>query len=43
MKNKQFLLASRPVGIPTSENWDFVESDVVELADNHNKPVTYSE
>jgi NADPH-dependent curcumin reductase CurA len=34
MKNKQFLLASRPVGKPTKENWDFVENEVPELGDN---------
>ncbi|MFQ3192080.1 MAG: NADPH-dependent curcumin reductase CurA [Paraglaciecola sp.] len=34
MKNKQFLLASRPVGKPTSKNWDFVETDVAELVDD---------
>ena len=34
MKNKQFLLASRPVGIPTRKNWDYVENDVAELVDN---------
>jgi NADPH-dependent curcumin reductase CurA len=31
MKNKQFLLASRPVGTPTRKNWDFVETEVAEL------------
>ena len=34
MKNKQFLLASRPVGTPTRKNWDFVENDVADLLDN---------
>ena len=34
MKNKQFLLKSRPVGKPTRDNWDYVESDVPELGDN---------
>ncbi|TDF41359.1 NADP-dependent oxidoreductase [Alteromonadaceae bacterium M269] len=33
MKNKQFLLAKRPVGEPTAENWDLVETDVPELGD----------
>jgi NADPH-dependent curcumin reductase CurA len=33
MKNKQFLLASRPVGTPNKDNWDFVQSEVPELAD----------
>ncbi|MFT4938607.1 MAG: NADPH-dependent curcumin reductase CurA [Paraglaciecola sp.] len=33
MKNKQFLLKSRPVGTPTAENWDYVETDVPELGD----------
>lgn len=33
MKNKQFLLAKRPVGTPTRENWDFVETDVPALGD----------
>jgi NADPH-dependent curcumin reductase CurA len=28
VKNQQFLLASRPVGLPKRENWDFVETDV---------------
>jgi len=34
MKNKQFLLASRPVGTPTRTNWEFTETDVAELTDN---------
>ena len=34
MKNKQFLLASRPSGTPTRKNWDFVETDVEDLSDN---------
>ena len=34
MKNKQFLLKSRPVGKPTRDNWDYVESDLPELGDN---------
>lgn len=34
MKNKQFLLKSRPVGKPTRDNWDYVENDVPELTDN---------
>jgi NADPH-dependent curcumin reductase CurA len=34
MKNKQFLLKSRPVGTPTMENWDYVETEVPELGDN---------
>ena len=34
MKNKQFLLASRPVGTPTRKNWAFVENDVADLLDN---------
>jgi NADPH-dependent curcumin reductase CurA len=33
MKNKQFLLAKRPVGMPTRENWDFVETDLPSLED----------
>lgn len=31
MNSKQFLLASRPVGEPTKENWDFVETAIPEL------------
>jgi NADPH-dependent curcumin reductase CurA len=34
MINKQFLLASRPFGTTTRENWDLVETDVAELTDN---------
>lgn len=34
MKNKQYLLASRPVGTPTADNWDFVETEVPEPGDN---------
>jgi NADPH-dependent curcumin reductase len=33
MKNKQFLLKTRPVGTPTRDNWDYVETEVPELAD----------
>jgi NADPH-dependent curcumin reductase CurA len=33
MKNKQFLLKSRPVGTPTEANWDYVETEVPELGD----------
>jgi NADPH-dependent curcumin reductase CurA len=33
MNNKQFLLAARPVGKPTRENWDYVETAVPELAE----------
>lgn len=33
MKNKQYLLATRPVGTPTRENWDYVETSVPELAE----------
>lgn len=31
MQNRQFLLAKRPVGMPTRENWDFVETDITDL------------
>lgn len=31
MKNKQFILAARPVGLPTRQNWDYVETDVPAL------------
>ena len=34
MKNTQFLLAKRPVGIPTRDNWDQVQVDVPTLNDN---------
>ncbi|MDO6557582.1 NADP-dependent oxidoreductase [Paraglaciecola chathamensis] len=34
MKNTQFLLAKRPVGTPTRENWDQVECDIPELGQN---------
>lgn len=34
MKNTQFLLAKRPVGTPTRENWEQVESDIPELEQN---------
>jgi NADPH-dependent curcumin reductase CurA len=34
MKNKQFLLAKRPVGSPTKDNWDLVETEVPELRAN---------
>jgi NADPH-dependent curcumin reductase CurA len=34
MKNKQFLLKSRPVGKPTRDNWDCVETEVPELTEN---------
>ena len=37
MKSKQFLLASRPVGMPTDANWDFVENDLPALSDNEIK------
>jgi hypothetical protein len=33
MKNKQFLLKSRPVGKPSRDNWDYVENDIPELSD----------
>ena len=33
MKNKQFLLKSRPIGTPTAANWDYVETEVPELGD----------
>jgi NADPH-dependent curcumin reductase CurA len=33
MKNKQFLLKSRPVGMPTQDNWDLVETEVPDLGD----------
>ncbi|QHJ10221.1 Putative NADP-dependent oxidoreductase YfmJ [Paraglaciecola mesophila] len=34
MKNTQFLLAKRPVGTPTRDNWEQVESDIPELGPN---------
>ncbi|WP_040522578.1 NADP-dependent oxidoreductase [Aliiglaciecola lipolytica] len=37
MKSRQFLLASRPVGTPTAENWDFVEAELPELEQNQIK------
>jgi NADPH-dependent curcumin reductase CurA len=33
MNNHAFRLASRPVGLPTRENWDYVEEDVAEPGD----------
>ena len=33
MKNKQFLLKSRPIGAPNRDNWDFVETEIPELKD----------
>jgi len=33
MKNKQFLLKSRPVGKPSRDNWDYVENEIPELSD----------
>ncbi|GAA0852624.1 NADP-dependent oxidoreductase [Aliiglaciecola litoralis] len=32
MKSRQFLLASRPVGTPTADNWDYVETDLPPLS-----------
>ncbi|MCV2883950.1 NADP-dependent oxidoreductase [Aestuariibacter sp. AA17] len=34
MKNRQYLLASRPVGKPTRENWEYAETEVEGLGDN---------
>jgi NADPH-dependent curcumin reductase len=34
MKNKQFLLASRPVGKVTNDNWQLVETDIPGLTAN---------
>lgn len=31
MKNHQFLLASRPTGLPTRANWNYVETETPEL------------
>jgi NADPH-dependent curcumin reductase CurA len=33
MKNKQFLLKSRPIGTPTQDNWDLVETQIPELGE----------
>ena len=33
MKNTQFLLAKRPIGTPTRDNWDQVQVDVPPLND----------
>ncbi|MEE4245565.1 MAG: NADP-dependent oxidoreductase [Kangiellaceae bacterium] len=35
MKNKQFLLKSRPIGVPTRDNFDFVESELSEHLENN--------
>lgn len=32
MKSRQYLLASRPVGTPTAENWDYVETELPPLS-----------
>lgn len=32
MKSRQYLLASRPVGTPTAENWDYVETELTPLS-----------
>lgn len=37
MKSRQYLLASRPVGTPTTDNWDYVETELAALADNQIK------
>ncbi|MBT0586392.1 NADP-dependent oxidoreductase [Alteromonas oceanisediminis] len=34
MQNRQFLLASRPVGEPTADNWTFTTSETRALGDN---------
>lgn len=34
MKNKQYLLKSRPVGKPNRDNWEYVESEVPALKEN---------
>ena len=31
MKSRQYLLASRPVGLPTAENWQFVETELPDM------------
>lgn len=33
MKNKQWLLAKRPFGAPTTDTWEFAETEVAELQD----------
>lgn len=33
MKNKQWLLAKRPFGAPTTDTWEFAETEVPELKD----------
>ncbi len=33
MNNRAFRLASRPVGLPTADNWEYVEDDVPEPGD----------
>lgn len=35
MKNREILLASRPKGMPTSDNFQFAETDVPRLEDGH--------
>lgn len=37
MKSRQFLLAKRPIGTPTAENWDYVETELPSLAENQVK------
>ncbi len=34
MKSRQYLLAKRPVGTPTAENWDYVETELAPLGKN---------
>ena len=34
MQNRQYLLASRPVGAPTKDNWTLSTSETPALADN---------
>ncbi len=37
MQSRQFLLAERPVGTPTAENWNYVKSDLPALTENQVK------
>jgi NADPH-dependent curcumin reductase CurA len=34
MKNKQFVLASRPIGTPTKDNWNLLETEMPALGEN---------
>lgn len=37
MKSRQFLLAERPIGMPTAKNWDYVQTELPALSKNQVK------